>query len=292
MGTRAVATVLWPAERTRVEAAGAGCFRTCHGESLDEAVRVVRRGGAAALFLSVPRCKDEDLPRVARFVREFPHVPAVALISRADGAAADRVLRLGASGVHAVVDVSVPAGWQRLRELLREPASPAAAQILATIAPDLEGCPPDCRLFFEYIARHAPDVATAWRLARALRCGPTSLTSRFLRAGLPSPKVYLAHMRLLHATWLFTVSGLVVADVSHRLDYSSAQAFGRHVRTFLGITAAELRRRVPFPAALAQFRSRLLAPFRDRLLTFHPLGTQPGDHGHRRRARRPGGANT
>lgn len=280
MGARAVATVLLPAERARVEAAGAGCFRACHGETLDEAVRAVRRGGAEALFLSVHRCREEDLPRVARFVREFPHVPAVALISRADADAPHRVLRLGASGVHAVVDVSVPAGWQRLREFLREPASPAAAQVLAAIAPDLEGAPPDCRLFFEYMVRRAPELTTACRLARSLRTGATSLTSRFLRAGLPSPKTYLAHVRLLHAAWLFTASGLVVADVAHRLEYSSAQAFGRHVKALLGITAAEFRRRVGFPAALARFRARLLAPFRDRLLTFHPLGTLPGDHGH------------
>ncbi len=291
MSTQAVATVLLPTERTRVEAAGAGCFRAWHGESLDEAVRAVRRGGASALFLSVHRCGEEDLPRVARFVREFPHVPAVALISRTDDEAAHRVLRLGASGVHAVVDVSAPAGWQRLRDLLREPASPAAARILAAIAPDLEGTPPDCRIFFEFVGRRAPEIATTLRLARALRCGPTSLTSRFLRAGLPSPKTYLAHMRLVHAAWLFSASGLVVADVAHRLEYSSAQAFGRHVRTFLGITAAELRRRVSFAAALAQYRARLLAPFRDRLLTFHPLGTLPGDHGQRRREGRPGGAN-
>jgi len=280
MGARAVATVLLQAERARVEAAGHGCFRAWHGESLDEAVRAVRRGTADALFLSVHRCADEDLPRVARFVREFPHVPAVALISRADADSADRVLRLGASGVHAVVDVSRPTGWHRLRELLREPASPVAAQLLAAIAPDLEEAPPDCRLFFEYLVRQAPRLGTARRLAASLRVRPTSLNSRFLRAGLPSPKAYLAHVRLLHAAWHFCAGGLVVSDVAHRLDYSSAQAFGRHVRAFLGVTAGEFRRRIAFDTALAGFRARLITPFRDRLLTFHPLGTLPGDHGH------------
>jgi AraC-like DNA-binding protein len=280
MGSRAVATVLLQTERARVEAAGQGCYRAWHGESLDDAVRAVRRGAADALFLSVHRCAEDDLPRVARFVREFPHVPAVALISRADAAAADRVLRLGASGVHAVVDVSAPAGWHRLRTLVREPATPVAAAVLAAIAADLEGAPYDCRLLFEYIVRHAPELGTARRLARALRTPTTSLTSRFLRAGLPSPKTYLTHARLLHAAWLFSANGLVVADVAHRLDYSSAQAFGRHVRAFLGVTAAEFRRRVTFDTALARFRARFLTPFRDRLLTFHPLGTLPGDHGH------------
>jgi AraC-like DNA-binding protein len=280
MGARAVATVLLQAERSRVEAAGQGCFRAWHSETLDDAVRAVRRGSADALFLSVHRCADEDLPRVARFVREFPHIPAVALISRSDADATDRVLRLGASGVHAVVDVSGPAGWHRLRDFLREPTSPVAAHVLAAIAPDLEDAPPDCRLLFEYLVRRAPELGTARRLAQALRVQPTSLNSRFLRAGIPSPKVYLAHLRLLHAAWYFCAGGLVVADVAHRLEYSSAQAFGRHVRAFLGVTAGEFRRRAAFDAALAGFRARLVTPFRDRLLTFHPLGTLPGDHGH------------
>jgi AraC-like DNA-binding protein len=281
-GTAKVTTVLLPAERTRVDAAGQGCYQARHARSIDDAARAVRRGGAEALFLSVHHCDDADLPRVARFVREFPHVPAVALISRSDRDAAERVLRLGASGVQAVVDVSVPAGWQRLRELLREPTSPVVAASLAALAPDLERAPPDCRLFFEMILRRAPELATVRRLAVALRACPTSMLSRFQRAGLPSPKMYLAHARLLHAAYLFTNSGLAVADVANRLDYSSAQSFGRHLRVLLGITAGQFRRRVPFADALARYRSRLITPYRDRLLTFHPLGIQHGDHGHRR----------
>ena len=277
-----VATVLLPAERPRVDAAGQGCYRARHGETLDDAARAARSGTVEALFLSVHRCAESDLPRVARFVREFPHVPAVALISRQDADAPARVLGLGASGVRAVVDVSHPTGWQRLRELLREPASPVVAQVMAVVAPELEDAPPDCRLFFELVIRRAPDVSTVGRLSRVLRTVPTSLMSRFLRADLPSPKTYLAHARLLHAAWLFTNSGLAVADVAHRLDYSSAQSFGRHLRSVLGITAGQFRRRVSFPVALARFRANLLTPYRNRLLTFHPLGTLHGGHGHRR----------
>ena len=114
------------------------------------------------------------------------------------------------------------------------------------------------------------------------------MMSRFQRADLPSPKAYLAHARLLHAAYLFTNGGLAVADVANRLDYSSAQSFGRHLRVLLGMTAGQFRRRVSFRDALARYRSRLVTPYRDRLLMFHPLGTQHGDHGHRREGR-PGG---
>lgn len=274
-----VATVLLPGERSRVEAAGQGCFVALHGDTIEDATRHVRRRAVAAVFLSIHRCGEAELPRVAQFVREFPHVPAVALISKSDLDSPATVLRLGASGVSAVVDVSVPAGWHRLRDLLREPSSPVVARVMAALDADLRDAPCDCRLFFEVVVRRAPDLHTVWALADALNVVPSSLMSRFYRASLPSPKLYLAHARLLHAAHLFRSGGLCIADVAHRLEYSSPQSFGRHLRTLLGITAGEFRRRLPFDAALERFRAAFVTPFRDRLLAFHPFGTWPGDHG-------------
>jgi AraC-like DNA-binding protein len=95
--------------------------------------------------------------------------------------------------------------------------------------------------------------------------------SRFARAGLPSPKNYLAAVRLLHASYLFEASGLSVADVSYRLEYSSPQSFGRHLRAMLGVTALEFRRRFPFPAALERFVQLLITPYLPVWKSFHPL---------------------
>jgi len=279
MNAATVATVLMPDERARVEAAGQDCFVAVHGDSLDDAIRQVRRRPVDAVFLSVHQCDDAAIPRVAQFVREFPQVPAVALISRSDLEAPRRVLGLGASGVRAVVDVSVPAGWDRLRALLREPSSPLTARVMGALDADLEGVPTDCRLFFEVVMQRAPELRTVRRLSRTLRVVPSTLMSRFYRTNLPSPKTYLAHARLLHAAWLCRNSGLSIADVSNRLEYSSPQSFGRHLRTLLDITASEFRRRLPFDAAVARFRARFVTPYRDRLLSFHPLGTLPGEHG-------------
>jgi AraC-like DNA-binding protein len=280
MGANAcVATVLMPLERQRLEAAGVGCFHAVHSETLDDATRHARRHACDALVFSVHRCEDAEMPRVARFVREFPHVPTVALITREDAAVQDRVLRLGATGVRAVVDVSAPAGWQRLRELLREPSSPVVALVMASLDPALADVPPDCRLFFELVVRRAASLPNVGLLARDLRVVPSSLMSRFHRAGLPSPKTYLAHARLLHAAYLLANRGLSITDVAHRLEYSSPQSFGRHLRSLLGITAGEFRRRYPFPVLLERYRTAFVTPFRERLLTFHPLGQTPGDHG-------------
>jgi AraC-like DNA-binding protein len=279
MAASTVAAVLDPSERSRVEAAGQGCFLVLEGGSLEDAIRQVRRKPVDAVLLSVHHCAESDFPRVAQLVSEFPHIPAVALLSRMDQESHDRVLRLGASGVHEVVDVSVPSGWNRLRALMREPNTPVVARVMAALDLDLNGVPPDCRFFFEVVVRRAPDLRTVRLLSCVLGVVPSSLMSRFYRSRLPSPKTYLAFARLLHAAYLFRSGGLSIADVANRMDYSSPQSFGRHLRTFLGVTAGEFRRRLPFETAVERFRQRLVTPHRDQLLAFHPFGTWPGDHG-------------
>src|SRR6266516_404210 len=213
-----VCTVLPPPDRPRIEAAGDGCFTALHANSFRDALRAARRKRVDALVLSVHSCRGEELPAVARFVREFPAIPAVALVSRHDREATETLLRLGATGVRTAVDCTEPTGWRRLRDLLGHPASPVAARILARVVPALgEPCEPrppeEPRLFFEAVAGLAPALITVPGLARLLRVRPSTLMSRFHRAGLPSPKSYLAGMRLLHAAFLFQNPGLSVSDV-------------------------------------------------------------------------------
>src|SRR3989449_3053845 len=94
-----VCTVLSPPERPRVDAVGDGCFTTLHANSLRDALHTARRKRVDALVLSVHRCRGEELPVVARFVREFPAIPAVALVSHHDREVTETLLRLGATGV-------------------------------------------------------------------------------------------------------------------------------------------------------------------------------------------------
>jgi len=108
-----VCTVLPPPERPRVDAAGDGCFTTLHANSLRDALHAVRRKRVDALVLSVHRCHGEELPVVARFVREFPAIPAVALVSRHDCDVTETLLKLGATGVRTAVDCTEAAGWRR-----------------------------------------------------------------------------------------------------------------------------------------------------------------------------------
>ena len=268
-----VAAVLLPGERSRVDAAGSGCFSVLHRDSIPEALRVVRERPVDAILVSVHRCAPEQVEVLGHLVRDFPGIPTVALLSRHDPGATEMLLRLGATGVRQVVDLTSPTGWTRLRQLVGQPATRAVARIQGPILETLREAPPDARLFIEALVRLAPETPTVRRLADRLFVRPSTLMSRFVRSGLPSPKNYLAAVRLLHAALLFEITGLSVADVAYRLEYSSPQSFGRHLRSMLGITASEFRTRFPFTAALDRFVDRMVRPYLPIWRGFHPLAS-------------------
>ena len=272
-----VAAVLLPGERLRVDAAGNGCFAVVHRDSVPDAVRVVRERPVDAVLLSVHRCRPEQVEAVRHLVHEFPGIPTVALVSQHDPSATEMLLRLGASGVRQVVDVTSPTGWSRLRQVVGQPATRAVSRIQGPILTALAQAPPDARLFVEAMIRLAPETPTVTALSERLYVRPSTLMSRFARAGLPSPKNYLSAIRLVHAAYLFEASGLSVADVAYRLEYSSPQSFGRHLRAMLGVTALEFRRRFPFAVSVERFVELMVEPYREVWREFHPLaGVQKG----------------
>lgn len=271
-----IAAVLLPTERSAVDAASAGHFEVLHRDSIPDALRVVRERRIDAVILSVNRAATEQIGPLHHLVRGFPGLPTVAVMTGTEPVAPGTLLRLGASGVREVVDVSTPNGWGRLRNVVTPPTGRAAARILAGILDALPALPSDARHFLETLVRRSPSVPVVRALAREFGMPPSTLMSRFARAGLPSPKAYLASIRLLHAAWYFGNDGLSIADVSYRLEYSSPQSFGRHLRSMLGLTCSEFRRRFPFTVALDRFIRLMIAPHADRWAQFHPL-TAAGD---------------
>jgi AraC-like DNA-binding protein len=220
------------------------------------------------------------MAKVASLVRGFPGVPTVAVLSHHDGESSERLLELGACGVRRAVDVSRRDGWRELRVLVEDPASPTGSRILARVIPALGDPSPDCQYFFETVVRLAPGVSAARQLARRLRVTTSTLMSRFFRAGLPSPKRYLVAVRLVYAAGLLETPGFSIADVAYRLEYSSPQSFGRHLRTELGVTAAEFRNRFSFETSLDDFVARLIIPYRQSFRQFRPLEDGVADLGH------------
>ncbi len=276
-GVASVATVLFPHERARVEAAGEGVYRAVHRNSVAEVLHDLRERDVDAVLVSVSRCTyQQDAEHLRTLVREFPRVPAVALLTQLEAGTPHAVLSLGRCGVRSLIDVRQPRGWQDLRNALASDRRRDIEHLaLAQLSLDLAGAPEDCYRFFESLFINPASLATVRQLAVLLHVKASTLMSRFFRARLPAPKRYLAIARLTRAAWLFENSGLSVANVANHLEYSSPQSFGRHVRTMLGMTALEFRQRYDGEGMLLRFRDELIVPYLTTLRSFNPLDSAP-----------------
>jgi AraC-like DNA-binding protein len=267
-----VTTVLTPGERQRLDAAGEGVYRSLHRDSVADVVRDVREARAAAVVLSVRYCERMSSESVASMVREFPRIPTLALLSELGPETPQTLLALGTIGVRRLIDVRDGSGWRLLRTTLtRECGSATQRVILRQLANDLTGASPDCWRFFEALFLSPTDVCTVRRLGRQLGILPSTLMSRFFRAGLPAPKRYLAMARLVRAAQLFENRGFSVANVANHLEYSSPQSFGRHVRGLLQMTAVDFRETFDGASMFERFRQDLVLPHRTLLCRLSPL---------------------
>jgi len=268
----AVATVLTPSERIRVDAAGEGSYHALHRDSVDDVVQDLKANRAAAVLVSVARCDQSARAGVEMMVREFPRVPTVALLSQVEPGTPRTVLLLGQSGIRQLIDVREPAGWRELRSLLiGTQVDSMQRRALSQLAVDLTGVSDDCWRFFEALFTAPPQVVTVRAFSQYLGVLPSTLMSRFFRARLPAPKQYLAVARLVRAARLFENPGFSVANIANHLDYSSPQSFGRHVRTVLGMTAVQFRQQYDGSSMLRHFRESLVLPYGKELRLLKPL---------------------
>ena len=267
-----IATMLTPAERIRVDAAGEGSYLALHRNSVAELVQDLKSNRVGAVVLSVSCCDQRSRAGVAALVREFPRVPTVALLTQLDRSTAHTMLSLGSTGLRQLVDVRDAEGWRELREyLLTARGDDIQREALGALAIDLSSVHRDCWRFFEALFVSSPRVSTVRMLARELDVLPSTLMSRFFRARLPAPKQYLAFARLVRAARLFENPGFSVANVANHLDYSSPQSFGRHVRTVMQLTAVQFRERYDGEGMLQHFRDALILPYLDQLRELRPL---------------------
>ena len=271
-----ITTLLTPAERQRVDAAGEGCYRTLHRDTVDDLIRDLKSRRVQAVLVSVS-CAGAQAARVASLVREFPRVPAVAILTEFELKTPHAVLALGQSGIRRLVDVRQAVGWRELRgALMADTGDSGHRGMLGQLAVDLAGAPPDCWRFIETIFTCSPRIGNVRMLSRHLQVLPSTMMSRFFRAGAPAPKRYLAMARLVRAARLFENSGFSVANVANHLDYSSPQSFGRHVRTLLRMTAGDFRHRYDGAGMFDRFRGELVLPYLTVLRSLRPLTAPPG----------------
>ncbi len=275
-GLLAVATLLTPAERLRVDAAGEGYYRTVHRETVEDLIQDIKSHQVAAIVVSVT-CAAPYASRVALLVREFPRIPAVALMSELEAKTPQAVLALGRSGIRRLIDVRLANGWRELRgALMADAGDNGQRSALGQLAIDLAGAPEDCWQFFETLFVCSPRIGNVRMLAKHLGVLPSTMMSRFFRAGVPAPKQYLAMVRLIRSARLFENAGFSIANVANHLDYSSPQSFGRHVRNVLDMTAGEFRNAYDGAGMFDKFRQELILPHVPALRALHPLAALPG----------------
>ncbi|GJG89750.1 hypothetical protein tb265_49310 [Gemmatimonadetes bacterium T265] len=284
-------------ERAQVDAGAGGIVALSHRETLAAVGEDLTRGLADAVLLSTARLTIDDRPTLAAYVGGFPAVAFAGLVTPAadERQALAAAHLLGEVGVPALLDCRGPGGWTALRGTFAPRRLPEAVHracvtaVLASVYGDVvhargAGGPALGGLARFFALAFAPDVARARTVAERLGMCPQTLTSRFFRAGLPSPKRYVAWARLVWAAHLGEARGLTVQALAERVDASSPQAFARNVRRLTGTSPGAFRRGHTGAEMLARYVAALVTPYGDRLRTFDPLGAAVPRHPDRRPA--------
>lgn len=149
----------------------------------------------------------------------------------------------------------------RVRPLTAVDVRAAYRRASEFVQADLAACPRPAQRLLEAV--FTPSVHDGQGLARELGLHPGTLTTRLQRAGLPTPKVYVANARLVIAADLLALawSGTQVANA---LEFSAPPHFGRSVRTVTGLSITLFKAQLGGYRMLERFRETLIWPHRER----------------------------
>jgi AraC-like DNA-binding protein len=270
--TGEVLTVVDSAIRSRLDAAVGSMVRPLHLDSLFAAIAAANAHPVRAVLLG-PATIDGDIsPAMQRLARACAGSALVAVVGSWTPGLPERLLAFGSYGIRDVVDVTRADELNRLRVLLARPEWDLSKRIADAILPILQNVSPEMRHFVNSLVRLAPSETSAKKVAGELGVSNSSLASRFFRARLPTPKKYLATMRLIYAAGVLETRSISMAHAARRLNYSSPQSFGRHVREQFNMSACEFREEYSFDQMANHFISRLLFQHRNTLHWFNPFG--------------------
>jgi AraC-like DNA-binding protein len=105
----------------------------------------------------------------------------------------------------------------------------------------LDGCSPETVDLFARLLTDRTPIHSVRGLAAVYGLDPVTLSSRFQRAKLPSPKRYVVNALLVRAAFLLDDPHRSLRAAALELGFSSAQAFGRTVTIFTGTPASVWR---------------------------------------------------
>ena len=171
----------------------------------------------------------------------FPSLPLILYTALTPQLAAV-LLALGQRGIRHVIFVRYDDHPERLREVLeREATGAASRRLLDQLADRLSPLPTELRWMLEETLRTPEEVQTVGRLAARARVDRRTCERWFTRVGLPTPRHFLAAARVLYAHRLLQDPGFTIEDVAVRLGYAQVKTLQQHARTYLGLTAGEMR---------------------------------------------------
>ncbi len=267
-----VVTVVDSTLQDRLTLALGEVARPVHLASVSAALSVVRERPVRAVLLGQESMTTRSASEVGKLAVTCGGT-LIAVVGGWTPALSDTLLAFGRYGVRDAVDVSSRDGLSRLRDLITRAEWELANRVARALAPSLQDASEEMQFFVNYLIRTAPFVGSATVLAAGLRVRQSSLNSRFFRAGLPSPKKYLAYIRLLFAAALLEQPIVSAAQAARRLNYSSPQSFMRHVREQLGVSVSEFRQEYTFEALAHHVAFQTLSKHGATIKWFRPLGT-------------------
>jgi AraC-like DNA-binding protein len=272
-GRAAIVAVVGNSIRKKMNAGISDHRMLFHLDSVSEALHRVREMPTCTLLVSPLALHDNEIAllrkapvtRIVTVLDDFERDPAL-------------LLSLGACGVREAFDLQSCEGWNRLRKLVAEGSDPIAARVAALFIQHLEGAAPGTKRFFMRLVTVARTTRTVQVLAEQLGIVPSTLMSRFHRASLPSPKTFLSATRLVLAKVLLEEPRVSVSSVAVQLQYSSTQAFSRHVQWMLGISTCEFRKNVSLNQVATLFVDNLVVRYQSIYRTFDPFASFGGIH--------------
>jgi AraC-like DNA-binding protein len=225
----------------RLRRAAPARFSIGHAATWDEALTMIRTRPVELavmdpLLEGVPSTKEIERLRIL-----FPSLPLILYTSLTPQTAAV-LLALGERGIHHVVFVRFDDHPGRLRDVLMQEAARASSQqLMDQLAWALAPLPSELRWVLEKALRAPADALTVQQVAARARVDRRTFERWFTRVGLPSPRHVLAAARVLYAHRLLQDPGFTIEDVAQRLGYAQAKTLQLHARTYLGLTAGEMR---------------------------------------------------
>ncbi len=241
----------------KLRCAAGSRFTVMQAVTWDGVLAAIRARPVELAVVDPLRSSRPAAPEIERLRVLFPSLPLVLYTALTPGTASV-LLTLGQRGIRHVVFANCDDHPSRLQEVLsQEEAHSASRQLLDRLAAALAPLPSQLRWVLEGALRSPAEVQTVSQVAQRAQVDRRTCQRWFTRLGLPAPRHFLAAARLLYAHRLLRDPGFTIEDVATRLGYAQTKTLQQHARTYLGLTAGEMRLSLSVQEALERVRGFL-----------------------------------